>query len=40
MRVTGYCVKCKKVKQVTVRPSGMHRGMVVGICRECEEKQR
>ena len=39
MRLHGYCVKCHKIKLVTVRPSGMHRGVPVGICDACEEKK-
>lgn len=37
MRLVGFCVSCRKVKQVTVN-SPMPGGAAAGVCRQCEDK--
>lgn len=38
MRMIGWCEKCRKVKQVTVRRMGTSR-VPMGICDACRDKQ-
>jgi len=40
MRMIGYCVRCRRIKQVTVRPVDMARGVPSGICDACREDKR
>jgi len=44
MKLTGFCTKCHKIKQVSVSGNGMAMlaagGVVHGICDACREKRR
>jgi hypothetical protein len=42
--MTGWCVKCRKVKQVEVSGNGMAMlasgNVVHGLCQDCQKKER
>jgi hypothetical protein len=51
VRLPGYCSSCRRVRQVTVKPAELarglawarasHRGLIVeGVCAACEEEER
>lgn len=40
MRMIGYCEQCQRIRQVRVYNSFLAAGVVRGICRQCEEKER
>lgn len=37
MRIHGYCTECRRVKLVSVKTGDLARGMIQGVCSDCEE---
>ena len=40
MRLIGYCVRCRRIKRVTVNTATLGQAVPQGICADCEEERR